>query len=588
MTFTMEIEYFEEHFLFKVKRFLSDIHGERKPSCAWIAKKYSTDKTYRLGKAGIDGVLENILKFNTKWRNEIFFSLRSWYPKTISSKKESTKGKPKRKWFPKPIRCFCIDVDCGTESNEVHYHRIEECRVICGQRGIPFTHTVISRNGFHLYWTVSEGVEEGLWIEIQNQLIGIFNSDPSVNLATQDMRLPYTYHWKDCKAGKLVRVVFEEVEPYKLDPFMHAIGMRTRAEETAYALGATDGDSDPISFTPPSIFSNYNKADPLPLQIAPPKPRTEDASHTDRYLEIAEVLEGVLTDPFELNRYVRTKPGKHKAILCPFHPDKRPSARIYETKHGTYLYKCYGCKYRGDLIELVKKVEKLDGKKLISRILTLVGREDLIIPERDLGPIDDNLNLLKTLSKGKVEGIRIDRPLLDYLIKFNQLSKKKIRNNDLKFAASLAEVQRNAGEKHLQRSTCKLYFLVFMELIRRLPLDEIPKECLEENRRYNESKGNKNLTSWWYIPVYTADILKMAMEKRALLRTAKINLANISKSKLEASFDPALVGPVFVGESTFTADKAAKEEKLAARRKANAELFDALIAQAQDEKKKTA
>jgi len=63
----------------------------------------------------------------------------------------------------------------------------------------------------------------------------------------------------------------------------------------------------------------------------------------------------------EVIKYYDIKISK-RYILCPFHEEKTPSARLYEETNTGY---CFGCHKLFDSIEIVKKMENLDFEKAV-------------------------------------------------------------------------------------------------------------------------------------------------------------------------------------------------------------------------------
>lgn len=55
--------------------------------------------------------------------------------------------------------------------------------------------------------------------------------------------------------------------------------------------------------------------------------------------------------------------GSDYKILCPFHPDNKPSFAINPKKGDTGIFKCWGCAWGGDLFDFVEDVLGLDGFK---------------------------------------------------------------------------------------------------------------------------------------------------------------------------------------------------------------------------------
>ena len=60
------------------------------------------------------------------------------------------------------------------------------------------------------------------------------------------------------------------------------------------------------------------------------------------------------------------KSGKNYSCLCPFHQEKNPSFYIFPETNTFY---CFGCGEKGDVIDLVKKMKKVNFKRAVEFLL---------------------------------------------------------------------------------------------------------------------------------------------------------------------------------------------------------------------------
>ena len=67
---------------------------------------------------------------------------------------------------------------------------------------------------------------------------------------------------------------------------------------------------------------------------------------------------------------------KHNQILCPFHPDDKPSCKIY---HDTNTYHCFACGKTGDQIQFIQDKEGITKHEAINKAKSLVEMKE---PER--------------------------------------------------------------------------------------------------------------------------------------------------------------------------------------------------------------
>ncbi|MDO8726388.1 MAG: CHC2 zinc finger domain-containing protein, partial [Candidatus Methanoperedens sp.] len=58
--------------------------------------------------------------------------------------------------------------------------------------------------------------------------------------------------------------------------------------------------------------------------------------------------------------------GKKKLVVCPFHNDAVPSLSI---DHERGLWHCFGCSRSGNVIQLVMKLEGLDFRDAVRRLI---------------------------------------------------------------------------------------------------------------------------------------------------------------------------------------------------------------------------
>ncbi len=81
---------------------------------------------------------------------------------------------------------------------------------------------------------------------------------------------------------------------------------------------------------------------------------------------------------FNLIEYARDRWGLEcnpgGMALCPFHPDKKPSLSIFQTKGGSWRFKCFGCDKSGSIIDLKMGLEDLSKKAACSSLLKELSR----------------------------------------------------------------------------------------------------------------------------------------------------------------------------------------------------------------------
>lgn len=526
------------------KRFLADVHGESNPYLIWKPKKHWSGKVYGGGKQRLEAMAERLRRHNIEWKNEIFFSV---HPFGFTWTKDR-KGKRTRRWFKKPARCFVVDFDCGTPDERAKQSCLETAENLCKTIGAPYTHLVWSRNGFHLYWTIEEGIDEKTWVRVQKRLADVFGSDPMIILATQDMRLPGTFHWKGNSAGYMVDVAFAGVEPYSLKEFMNLVGVKTQEQMIADALsGAVD--SAPTSKAASLVLPGRieNQAGDWSMAGTP-----NSKVNSKRRREVAEAIQTSREDLHLICGYVGVPINEHTRFCCPYHSDKHPSAGIFKAERA-YIFKCQSkrCRMQGDIVELIKRVEGLKGekKKLYEGVLKLAGRDDLIrggMESAHGAYLDRNLGFVLSPHSLVCNYTTRTQWLSEFLNSLLEIAKTKIKNPDCKFPASISEIAKHTNQTYRQAAH-KLYLCRLAGLIE---IASIPDACRESQERFKKARGVKNDTSWHFVPEWTEEKIKDAVEILSKASAKGINTKSCTRETVREAFGEAFEQRVFHGHAT--------------------------------------
>ena len=93
---------------------------------------------------------------------------------------------------------------------------------------------------------------------------------------------------------------------------------------------------------------------------------------------------------------------------CPFHEEQHPSLVVYP---DTRSFFCFGCRASGDVIDFVRRVEKVDFKEAIRRLAGNKGANRAPLPQPSRLTIDDQLILAATANVYHETLLRTDRAL---------------------------------------------------------------------------------------------------------------------------------------------------------------------------------
>ena len=540
-----------------LETFFESIHGKRNSISTWrYIDKSGIMPPHNSVYKTLDKVAEIVYSENLE-RREVFFSIRPF-------------GKIKGNWQQRDARCFVVDLDLGTEDEGIKMAALTKAEEVCEAHKIPYTFLVSSRNGYHFYWSLAERVDYFTWKNGQMLLASLFGdkADKTITNPSQDMRLPATLHWKGNPSPYFVNLTpTAHIYPYSLKDFSKAIGLPNEEDWMCAAL--TGSYSHIPEILRPKV--SEPKTPEMPILDVPVKDVSEVSSNTiskqfkkslgqtsQRYIEIGEAINSARSKLYLLQEFTGRVENVGTLFCCPYHADKSPSANFIKSNNGNYLFHCFACKFSADIVELIRKFKFLEGWELVKYVLEMSDRKDLIISYSKSVGFGDYLetnksvfNLLNPPSKFLSNYTKPDRKLIKCLWKFYTLANKKIKNSDRKFPASLTEIQKHLKIKKLQNSSKKIYFFVFMGLVKRLKDDQLPEGQLEINENFCKGKGYSNRTSWWIIPEYDEELLKNAFVKLKQLRENRITLENISEKTILKVFGQEAVDLVFVGQTTW-------------------------------------
>ena len=82
--------------------------------------------------------------------------------------------------------------------------------------------------------------------------------------------------------------------------------------------------------------------------------------------------------------------GGRFVARCPFHEEQHPSLVVYPETRSFY---CFGCRASGDVIDFVRRVEKVDFKEAIRRLAGNKGANRAPLPQPSRLTVDDQLIL---------------------------------------------------------------------------------------------------------------------------------------------------------------------------------------------------
>lgn len=219
------------------------------------------------------------------------------------------------------------------------------------------------------------------------------------------------------------------------------------------------------------------------------------------------------------------------SIRCLFHDDNNPSASIFQTNEGKWLYKCHSNSC-GLIMNVKQLIEKLAGFKsehkaieFMKTIFNLSIKETNWTREQkanlDLIINKLNINQFAELCPQTDKNIRYVKELFLTMIGIAQNNiygeNYMSSDGDAVFFVSLKDLAKitKTAERNINRISQRIAVLVYHDLIRKLDDDKIPEKMLARARAISIANNTVNRVNFYSIPSWVIDQL-MTIENQGI------------------------------------------------------------------------
>lgn len=260
--------------------------------------------------------------------------------------------------------------------------------------------------------------------------------------------------------------------------------------------------------------------------------------------------------------YLGITPDKHNHFNCIMHDDKEHSATIFRHKdNGMYLYKCKVCGFRvGDIKKVTECLTHLNRPDALQFMMNIYGvtldRNDEQIKQEEL--LNANIRFLMNR-----ENIGLNYPALYNKIKYYipqliilhefaklNLTLEQAKNSSLiTFTAPLRELseelikeERNGDIKQIAKRN---NIFVFLNLLMKVPDNEVLPIQLQNLKDYSLSKGYYNYANVYSIDSYSHDTLSIAEDKAKEWKESRMTVRGFGREMIDRGFGDEKVIEVF-------------------------------------------
>lgn len=496
------------------------------------------------------------------------------------------------------IRAAFIDWDCGRDENDNYFPieivRIKKQEFLAKIFSSPLkpSYIIETRNGYHVYWILTDNPSKDQYITLQKRLICYFNSDPSVKKPAQVMRLPnynwcknscepffvYIFYRSDLKySSSSLLSSFPPIPDSNIDTLSHnnisnslSSGEKEyTSDKTLNPVSETNTPVEPlekgISGIDPDnreprfgaqVNINNNKEYTGSFYLGPFPPFPQEPVLVDTFGEgvdyikkqnMAEYLCKMKVVPLEESQY---KNKNNVTIHCPFHDDTTPSANIYRWDETGYYYLiCHSKECRYGPATIIDLVQKLKGMSRYDAVKLLIHQYNIKIDDKWKNEYKEtlkkNIQIIEHIEdcKDKYPDLyrcihRVKGDLVSKLRLAQERTALKSRTGEPMFICSLDEYERTRAplieSKSYGHQNEKVDRYCLLGLMKKLPDSEIDNGVLSiayhkrDMKKKNRKTDNLSRVQMYSIPEYTEELLKEADNTAALMKKHSVRMNSIS------------------------------------------------------------
>ena len=371
-------------------------------------------------------------------------------------------------------------------------------------KAFPLSPSIIvdSGNGYHVYWKLTIPLHEIERVKfLLSAIQELLGGDSRATLATQLLRVPNTHNRKNELSGEepvLVKVVERNSKTYILKDFITALDIQ---EEDIYDLKTSLTTSTP-KVTKTTVYTGNDVINfDFTKKITPLNEKVDNFIDLLELIKKQNILLASNINPAHLG----------KTFKCCFHKDENPSANVFISRNGHYLYKCFGCDRTYDIIAIYKELTNKNFVECLQDLADFFGikYEQSEWAKEQINKYHQNLVTLINFEKYDYKEMypnfyKLFNSRSHYLYYLNSFglgyvrSEKESYEGENIFYISFDHFTKVFAKNRVTRKSAERYINLFctLGLIKKVPLKKVPKkmaaEALEQAKKITESINRRN------------------------------------------------------------------------------------------------
>lgn len=238
--------------------------------------------------------------------------------------------------------------------------------------------------------------------------------------------------------------------------------------------------------------------------------------------------------------------GNFRCIL-PDHEDEHPSANVFISKYGSYLYKCWGCGCTRSITGIVEELsgcKRYEANNFIKSVYGVELKEtdwtrkwkDILISAAQYLDTEEFKNEFPELNK------RISRQkghLKNILLHLEELVDDNLRTDDNTpvFFQSYRQLKEVCNIKNQNQIVRLITQFVALNFLNKIPEEDIPTEALLLAKAIAAKNNQKKLTNFFSVSDYGVSSFKNSERLAKILTDNNVRVKSFSREFFMRTFD---------------------------------------------------
>lgn len=271
---------------------------------------------------------------------------------------------------------------------------------------------------------------------------------------------------------------------------------------------------------------------------------------------VLNIKEGVdIPNEQEFYTYIRTEIDLPELLglkywanfKCVIHNDSNPSAGIFVADDGAYMYNCFGCGFKGNVIHVIQALTGLKTYKVLEFVKDVyrinIVKTDWQKEQTSILEINKHMLLNGDIERHYPDTYKLIKRYIPQLIMLHDIAIMNVRDENftdqdgnIVFFVSNSYLTELMDSKSNKRINQRNVLFAFLKLLKKLDKDDIPKEDFERALQIQKERRFPKRVNYFSIGDYDIYRMKSAEERAGMWLDNNMSMTSLSYEGLYRTF----------------------------------------------------